>query len=65
MPKVQVAGYSYTRMHPAYVALHEMTWHGAWLHGVHRTRRDDNSFSLHQAWVTTKRRCKYTTLVDI
>ena len=38
-----------------------MKWHGAWLHGVHRTRRDGSSFLWHQPC----QRCKYTTSVDI
>ena len=38
-----------------------MKWHGAWLCGVHRTRRDGSSFMWHQPC----QRCKYTTLVDI
>ena len=38
-----------------------MKWHGAWLYGVHRTRRDDSSFMWHQPC----QRCKYTTSVDI
>ena len=38
-----------------------MKWHGAWLYGVHRTRRDGSSFMWHQPC----QRCKYTTLVDI
>ena len=36
-------------------------WHGAWLYGVHRTRRDGSSFMWHQPC----QRCKYTTSVDI
>ena len=40
--------------------LHEVTWHGAWLYGVHRTRRDGNSFMSHQPC----QRWKYTTSVD-
>ena len=35
-----------------------MKWHGAWLYGVHRMRRDGSSFLWHQP-------CTYTTLVDI
>ena len=31
-----------------YVALHEVTWHGAWLYDVHGTRRDGSSFTWHQ-----------------
>ena len=40
---------------------HCMKRHGAWLYGVHRTRRDGSSFMWHQPC----QRCKYTTLVDI
>ena len=36
-------------------------WHGAWLCGVHRTRRDGSSFKWHQPC----QHCKYTTSVDI
>ena len=36
-------------------------WHGAWLYGVHRTRRDGSSFLWHQPC----QRCKYITSVDI
>ena len=38
-----------------------MKRHVAWLHGVHRTRRDGSSFMWHQPC----QRCKYTTSVDI
>ena len=38
-----------------------MKWHGDWLYGVHRTRRDGSSFMWHQPC----QRCKYTTSVDI
>ena len=38
-----------------------MKCHGAWLYGVHKTRRDDSSFMWHQPC----QRCKYTTSVDI
>ena len=38
-----------------------MKWHGAWLYGVHRTRRDGSSFMWHQP----RQCCKYTTSVDI
>ena len=38
-----------------------MKWHGAWLYGVHRTRRAGSSFMWHQPG----QRCKYTTPVDI
>ena len=37
-----------------------MKWHGAWLYGVHRTRRDGSSFMWHQPC----QRCKYATSVD-
>ena len=36
-------------------------WHGAWLYGVHKTRRDGSSFMWHQPY----QRCKYTTSVHI
>ena len=35
--------------------------HGAWLHGVRRTCRDDSGFRWHQPC----QRCKYTTSTDI
>ena len=35
-------------MHPTYMALHEVTWYGASLYGVHRTHRDGSSFEWHQ-----------------
>ena len=38
-----------------------MKWHGAWLYGVHRTRRDGSSFM----WQQPCQRCKYTTSVDL
>ena len=38
-----------------------MMWHGAWLYGVHRTRRDGSSFMWHQPC----QRRKYTTSVNI
>ena len=38
-----------------------MKWHGAWLYGVHRMRRDGSSFMWHQPF----QRCKYTTSMDI
>jgi len=38
-----------------------LKWHGAWVYGVHRTRRDGSSFMWHQPC----QRCKYTTSVDI
>ena len=46
------------QMHLTYVALHEVTWHGAWLYGVHCTQRDGSSFTWHQP------QYKYTTSVD-
>ena len=41
-----------------------MKWHGAWLYGVHRTRRDWLSGSRF-LWHQPCQRCKYTTSVDI
>ena len=38
-----------------------MKRHGAWLSGVHRTRRDGSSFMWHQPC----QRCKFTSTVDI
>ena len=38
-----------------------MKWHGAWLYGVHRTRRDGSGFMWHEPC----QRCMYTTSVDI
>ena len=38
-----------------------MKWHGAWLYGVHRTRRDGSRFLWHQPC----QHCKYTTSMDI
>ena len=38
-----------------------MKWHGAWLYGVHWTRRDGSRFIWHQQC----QRCKYTTSMDI
>ena len=38
-----------------------MKWHGAWLHGVHRTRRHDSSFM----WYQPCQRYMYTTSADI
>ena len=38
-----------------------MKWHGAWLYGVHRTRRDGSSFM----WLQPCQRCKYTTSARI
>ena len=35
-------------MHPMYLALHEVKWHGAWSYGVHRTYQDGSSFTWHQ-----------------
>ena len=34
--------------HPTYVVLHEVTWHGACLYGIHRTRWDGIGFTWHQ-----------------
>ena len=45
-------------MRPAYVALHEVMWHGAWLYGVQRMRRDSSSFSRGINHLTTEKRCK-------
>ena len=41
-----------------------MKWHGAWLYGVHRTRRDWLSGSRF-LWHQPCQRCKYTTSMDI
>ena len=38
-----------TRIQPTYVALPEVTWDGACLYGVHRTRRDGSSFTWQQS----------------
>ena len=38
-----------------------MTWHGAWLSGVHRTCWDGSRFMWHQPC----QHCKYTTSVNI
>ena len=38
-----------------------MKWHGAWLYGVHRTRRDGCSFMWHRHTSSVK----YITSVDI
>ena len=58
LPKVQVA------VTAKYMcALHMslcMKWHGAWLYGVHRKRRDGSGFLWHQPC----HRCKYTTLLE-
>ena len=40
---------------------HILKWHGAWLYGVHRTRRDGSSFMWHQPC----QRCKYAISVNI
>ena len=37
-------------------------WHGAWLYGVHRTRRDGSRIFM---WHQPCQCCKYTTSVDI
>ena len=39
-----------------------MKWHGAWLYGVHRTRRDWISLAADSCGTS---HCKYTTSVDI
>ena len=39
---------THTCMHPTYVALHEVMWHGAWLYGLHRRCLDGSSFTWHQ-----------------
>ena len=41
-----------------------MKWHGAWLYGVHRTRRDWLS-GRRFLWHQPCQHCKYTTSVDI
>ena len=46
LPKAQVTGYSWTHMHPMYMALYEVMWHGAWLYDEHRTCQDSSSFKL-------------------
>ena len=38
-----------------------MKWHGTWLYGLHRTRRDGSSFM----WYQPCQLCKYTTSVHI
>ena len=61
LPKVQVAGYSWTRMHPTYVALHKVTWwHGCM---VYTERAATAAVSHGTSHVTTEQRCKYTTSV--
>ena len=55
-----------TRMHPNYVDLNQVMWHGAWLYSVHRTRREGSRFTRHgTSRVTIKQRCKHTISVDI
>ena len=61
VPKVQVAGCSWTRIHPIYVVLHEVVWHAAW----YTERAKMAAISSGTSHVTTKQHCKYTTLVDI
>ena len=56
--KLQVAGYSETRMHPMHVALDEVTWYGVWLYVVHRTQRDGSSFEWHPP-------CKNQTMLQL
>ena len=43
----------------------EVTWHGAWLYGVHTERAEMAVVSHGTSHVTVKERCKYTTSVDI
>ena len=52
-------------MHPLRVALHEVTWHGAWLYGVDRTCAETAAASRGTSHVRTKQRCKYTTSVHV
>ena len=60
LPKVQVAGYSETRIHLTYVTLHEVTWCiVVWC--TQKLRWDGSSFMWHQPC----QRCEYTTSVDI
>ena len=52
---LQVAGYSETYMHPAYVALHEVKVStGAWLYGVHETCAETAAVSRGTSHVTAK-----------
>ena len=48
LPKMQAGSYTLTCMLPIYVALHEVTWHGARLYSVHRMCWDSSSFRWHQ-----------------
>ena len=66
LPKVQVADYSWTHMHPAYVTLNKMTLQtGAWLYDVHRSCAEVAAIWHHTSLVTTKQFCRYTISVDI
>ena len=49
LPKLQVAGYSYTHIHPTYAA----------------SRAETAAVPRGTSHVTTKQRCKYTPAVDI
>ena len=51
-------------MHPKYMALHEVTRHGAGLYGAHKMQTWQQ-FHMAPAMLTTKQHYKYTTLVDI
>ena len=58
----QKCGWQVTAKHTCTLCLGLCTkWHGAWLYGVHRTRRDCSSFMWHQPCQS----CKHTTSVDI
>ena len=60
LPKVQVAGYSRTRIHLMYVVLYEVTrCMVAWC--TQNLHKDSCSFMWHQPC----QRCKYTTSVDV
>ena len=55
LPKVPVAGYSYTRRHPTGVAWNEVTLYtGAWLYGVHRTCAETAAVLRGISYVITK-----------
>ena len=55
LPEMQVAGYSWTHMHPNYVALHEVTpWTGVWLYSVHRTCAETAAVSCGTSHAATK-----------
>ena len=59
LPKVQVAGYSYTHMPPAYVALNSDSRLGAWLYGVRRTCAKTAAVSHGASRVTTYALCNH------